>query len=389
MIPANHSNETVKVLVVARWPLGGIRTYMFYMFRHFPASFQVTVLAASTQEDAALMSDCAVYNADLTIVRVSSTIDFILTISRQLRKNRFDVILSQGFISSVAVYWANLFIGVPHVLTIHGIVEPQYLAGRLKIPKKLLLGWILGRITLIYAVSGDILDHLYKQFPRLKRTDETRSVIIPNGIELTVLDEPAESPCLVREQLGIDPATFLFGFFGRFMPQKGFDLLIDALSSLREEAVTGRRFAVVAVGSGDYLREYQEKVRSKGLDELVHFLPFQAAVYRLFPQMNAIVIPSRWEAWPLLPMEALCMGTPLIVSDCMGLREAVAGTPAKVFQSENVPALADAMLECLQNDFGPIFRDFIPTARVRYDVRHSSEQLVQLIEKIQVQRIKN
>lgn len=389
MTPTNDTDETIKVLVVARWPLGGIRTYMLYMFRNFPASFQVTVMAASTQEDAALISDCTVYNAELSIVRVSSTIDFIFAIYRQLRKGRFDVILSQGFISSVAVYWANLFIGVPHVLTIHGVVEQHYIAGRLGSVKQLLLGWILGRLTLIYAVSRDILDHLYSQFPRLKRERETRSVVIPNGIELTMLDEPSGSHCLVREQLGIDQSTFLFGFFGRFMPEKGFDLLVDAVASLQGGAVADRPFAVVAVGSGDYLREYQEKVRSKKLDELVYFLPFQAAVYRLFPQLSAIVMPSRWEASGLLAMEALCMGTPLIVSDCMGLRETVTGTPAKVFPSENVAALADLMLECMRDNLVAIFRDFMPAARARFDVQQSSKQLVQVIENIQAKRVKS
>lgn len=389
MTPTNNTDKTIKVLVVARWPLGGIRTYMLYMFRNFPASFQVTVLAASTQEDAALISDCAVYKAELTIVRIRSTIDFILSIYRKLRKNRFDVILSQGFISSVAVYWANLLIGVPHVLTIHGVVEQQYIAGRLGSVKRLLLSYILGRMTLIYAVSRDILDHLYSRFPRLKHERETRSVVIPNGIELSVLDEPSGSPFLVREQLGIDQSTFLFGFLGRFMPQKGFDLLVKAVASLQGGPVTERPYAVVAVGSGDYLREYQETVRAKKLDALVYFLPFQAAVYRLFPQLDAIVMPSRWEASGLLAMEALCMGTPVIVSDCMGLRETVAGTPAKVFPSENVAVLAGLMLECMRDNPVATFRDFIPTARSRFDVQQSSKQLVEVIENIQAKRVKS
>lgn len=375
------ASKTINVLVVARWPLGGIRTYMLYMFRHFPASFRVTVLAASTQEDVALSNDCTVYHAELIIVRARSNTDFIWAIRRTLRNNCFDVILSQGFISSVAVYWANLLIGVPHVLTIHGIVEPRYLAGRLGSVKRAMLGWILGRITLLYAVSRDILDHLYSQFPRLMRSRESRSVIIPNGIELTVLDEPAEPPRLLREQMGIDSAPFLFGFCGRYMPQKGFDLLVEAVAILQRTGVA-RSFVVVAVGSGDYLREYRENIRSKGLDKLFSFLPFQAGVYRLFPQLDAIVIPSRWEACPLLPMEALCMGTPVIASDCMGLRETVDGTPARVFASGDASALADLMLEAMQHNSKPVFQTYMTEARQRYDIQHAALQLVGIIQRI-------
>lgn len=371
----------MNVLVVARWPLGGIRTYMLYMFRHFPASFRVTVLAASTQEDAALSNDCAIYRAKLVIVRVSSNTDFIWAIRQTLRNNRFDVILSQGFISSVAVYWANLLIGVPHILTIHGIVEPKYLTGRLGKVKRTLLGWILGRITLLYAVSRDILDHLYDQFPRLRCGRETRSVIIPNGIELTVLDEPAESPCLVREQLGIESTPFLFGFCGRFMPQKGFDLLVDAVDLLQGTGVA-RPFVVVAVGSGDYLREYQKIIIKKQLDGYFVFLPFQAGVHRLFPQLDAIVMPSRWEASGLLAMEALCMGTPLIVSGCMGLRETVAGSPAKVFPSGDASTLAGLMLDMMQHNHKPVFQAYMTEARQRYDIQHAARQLVGIVHRI-------
>lgn len=376
-----NTDEAINVLVVARWPLGGIRTYMLYMFRHLPASFRVTVLAASTQEDAALSNDCTVYKAELIIVRADSNIDFIWAIRQTLRGNRFDVILSQGFISSVALYWANLLVGVPHVLTIHGIVEPQYLAGGSGKVKRLLLGWILGRVTLLYAVSKDILDHLYSQFPRLMSGRETRSVIIPNGIELTVLDETAEPLCLLRERLGIGPAPFLFGFCGRFMPQKGFDLLLEAVALLQGTGVV-RPFVVVAVGSGDYLREYQGNIRLNGLDGLFCFLPFQPGVHRLFPQLDAIVMPSRWEASGLLAMEALCMGIPLIVSDCMGLRETVAGTPARVFPSGDASALADLMLDAMQHDSKPVFLAYMAEARQRYDSQHAARQLVGILQQI-------
>lgn len=375
------TDEAMNVLVVARWPLGGIRTYMLYMFRHFPASIRVMVLAASTQEDAALSNDCTAYKAELRIIHADSNVDFIWAIRQTLRGNRFDVILSQGFISSVAVYWANLLIGVPHVLTIHGIVEPQYLAGRLGKLKRSLLGWILGRITLLYAVSKDILDHLYSQFPRLMRDREFRSVIIPNGIDLTVLDGPAESSFFLREQLGIGPAPILFGFCGRFMPQKGFDLLIEAVALLQGTGVV-HPFVVVAVGSGDYLREYQGNIRLNGLDGLFSFLPFQPGVHRLFQQLDAIVMPSRWEACPLLPMEALCMGTPLIVSDCMGLREAVADTPARVFASGDASALAGLMLDVMQHDSKPFFQAYKAEARQRYDSQNAARQLVGILQQI-------
>jgi glycosyltransferase involved in cell wall biosynthesis len=375
------SNASLNVLVVARWPLGGIRTYMLYMFRHFPAAFRVTVLAVSTHEDDALRSDCSANKVKLLLVRESSNFDFIVSIYKLLKSNRFDVILSQGFISAVAVYWANLLTRVPHILTIHGIVEPKYLAGRFGWVKRTLLGYVLWRITLLYVVSKDILDHLYSQFSQLRHHRENRTVIIPNGVELPVLDVPDEGRCHLREKLEIGPTPFLFGFCGRFMPQKGFDLLVEAVALLQGTG-GARPFVVVAVGSGDYVREYQENISIKGLGRLFCFLPFQTGVHRLFPQLDALVIPSRWEACPLLPMEALCIGTPLIVSDCIGLRETVAGTPARMFPSEDTSALAGLMLDAMQHDSKPVFQAYTAEARQRYDIQHSARQLVGIIQRI-------
>jgi glycosyltransferase involved in cell wall biosynthesis len=82
-------------------------------------------------------------------------------------------------------------------------------------------------------------------------------------------------------------------------------------------------------------------------------------------------------------MEALCMGTPLIASDCIGLQETVDNTPAMVFSSENVNSLVELMLVCMQNNNIRAFRQFIPEARSRYDVEKSAQELVKLIENLQ------
>lgn len=369
----------INILVVARWPLGGIRTYMRYIFRHFPLNYKLTLIASSTQEDTAIAKDAEEYSARLLLVHGSDTRKFVSEVFNELHKNKYDIILSQGFISAVAVYIANLLFRVPHVLTIHGILEPKYFEGKFSGLKKLLLNKILNGVTVLYGVSNDILDHLYEQFPNLKKNGP-RAIVIPNGIE------PAEfesSPLQVNlhDKLGIAPDTFLFGFFGRFMHQKGFDLLIQAVDILRHQSGVGP-FAVVAVGSGDYIRELQHDIREQGLESYFYFLPFQPQVHQLYPQVNAIVMPSRWEACPLLPMEALCMGTPLIASDCIGLRETVSGTPTMIFPAEDMVMLLDVMRKSMINDTSEDFRQFIPQAKERYNVVNSTQRLVQLIEEL-------
>ena len=290
------------------------------------------------------------------------------------------MILSQGFISGFAVYLANAFFRRPHILTIHGILEPRLLAGKFQWAKRKLLEHMLTNISVIYAVSQDILDHLHEQFPSLKAA-KRRIVVIPNGIEMSEFELPPVRPNQIRRQMEISSETFLFGFFGRFMQQKGFDLLIEAVAIISRDREPSS-FKVLAVGSGDYLPHYQRLIRERNLDSYFEFLPFQSNIRNLYLEINTIVMPSRWEASGLLAMEALSMGVPLIASDCIGLRETVADTPSDVFSTENVDSLVQAMLRALHKSRVEEFREHMPTARQRYDVTASAGQLVHVIEDI-------
>lgn len=378
-MPSKKASDR-KILVVARWPLGGIRTYMRYTFSHFPSDFYIKILAASTQEDRAIESDVLKYKAKLNLVTIKTGSDFPVAVFKELRNDSYDLVISQGFVSAVAVYIANIIFGVPHILTIHGIVEPKYFNGYFGFCKKLFLEFVLSRITVLYGVSKDILEHLYHEYPRL-RHNGPQPLVILNGIELTTLDlEEAPKRCL-RIELGIEESTFIFGFFGRFMPQKGFDLLIDAVLTLRNENPLVN-LAVVAVGSGDYIREYQACVNRKQLDSYFHFLPFQQLVHSLYVQVDAVVMPSRWEACPLLPMEVLCMGTPLIASNCIGLRETIADSPTLVFENEDLGQLVERMRDSLTDNKLKSFVEFRQVARRRFDVTRSACELANFMEKL-------
>lgn len=71
-------NIDKNLFVVARWPLGGIRNYLSYMLSHFPERYRLTLLAASTHEDAALQEDAKGYRARLVLVNVTGLHTFVL-----------------------------------------------------------------------------------------------------------------------------------------------------------------------------------------------------------------------------------------------------------------------------------------------------------------------
>lgn len=367
------------LLAVAQWPLGGIRTYMRYVYKHLSRDFNITVVASSTSEDAALVEDAREIGAKLVIHggRGGRT-PLMGTVFTELLKGRYDFIQSHGFISAAHSYSANLPFRLPHILTVHGILEEKYFKGRMSGLKMAAISRVIKGSDVVYGVSEDILAHLYEHVPGLDKAG-CRKVVISNGIEVELFRAGLKHRGDFKKNIGVPDGQFLFGFLGRFMQQKGFNYLIDAVSELELKGTPGD-FRVLAVGSGDYLDWYKKQVSEKGLGHRFIFMPFQRELSEVYSAIDAVVMPSVWEASGLLAMEALCSGKPLIASDCIGLRETVRSTPALVFESGNAEALSERMRSLLKNPMKEVFQGFKPDAMELYDVKKTAQKLGALLE---------
>lgn len=363
--------KSKRLLAIVRWPLGGIRTYMRYVYRHLGPDWEITILAADVQESAALREDARSIGAELILAH-ANPLGFMWSVFRALAWRRHDIVQSQGFISAIAVCLPNHFFRIPHVLTVHGVLEDRLLhgfAGRLK---RFVTNWAICSVDAVYAVSEDILAHVREQVSCLARS-RTNQVAILNGIDPEMFSGPRKSGEFRRSQ-GFGTELFLFGFLGRFMPQKGFDKIIDALAALEQKSMK-RDYRLIAVGSGDYRAQYEALAAERGVAHRIVFLPFQANVAAIYCDLDAVVMPSRWEACGLLAMEALVSGVPLIASDCIGLREVVRDTPAIVVPDGDPVGLAQAMGDLMRSDYDGIFVSFRATAAQRFDVRKSAQDI--------------
>ena len=90
-------------------------------------------------------------------------------------------------------------------------------------------------------------------------------------------------------------------------------------------------FHVCCFGWGGYVREEREAIKERGLEEFFHFLPATDEVAKAIRGVDFVAMPSKWEACPLLAMEVLAAGTPLISSDCIGLSEVTRDQPVLTF----------------------------------------------------------
>ena len=364
-----------RLLAVARWPLGGIRTYMRHVYGRLGGGWKVTIVACSTQENAALEADAREVGADLVIAGGEGERALLAALCGLMARRRFDLIQSHGFISATVAALVDAVFRVPHILTVHGVVEERLIRnfkGRLR-----LFATSLGvRATdAVYCVSEDMLAHVREKLPF---RGDRKTAVIPNGVD-TAMFRDAQPDQGFTADLGLALGTFLFGFLGRFMPQKGFATIIQALS-IMESAGQARAYRLAALGSGDYLEWYGKLARQGGVEHRIAFLPFRRDVAGVYRALDAVVMPSRWEAYGLVAAEALCCGTPLVASNCVGLREVVADTPALVVPPEDPQALARAMTAAMDAGVRQRFEEYRPRALDRYDVARTVEGVERLFD---------
>jgi glycosyltransferase involved in cell wall biosynthesis len=205
-------------------------------------------------------------------------------------------------------------------------------------------------------------------------------LVIPNGIDLDRYPLRSGQPSLsLRQELGIGPETFLLGFLGRFMEQKGFLPLIEAMDRLLARGDLPRPVHLLAVGSGDYLVNYRwELDRYPRVKRFITFREHAPSVAPILRELDLLVMPSLWEACPILPMEAMCMGVPVLGSDCVGLREVLHGTPSSCVPPNDPIALAHAIRDAVTNPRKEAAVAYAAQARERFDVRKTAEDFLRL-----------
>jgi glycosyltransferase involved in cell wall biosynthesis len=271
--------------------------------------------------------------------------------------------------------------GVPHVVTSHDVFRPEQFSGFPGRVKRSVLTWLLSRTDAIISVSHGAQENLLDYLPRLARSG-CHLVPILNGIDTRRFAQapPSETDDF-RSRLGITPSKFLIGFLGRFMTQKGFIPLLNALRRLASKQ-TPTPYHVVAIGSGNYQGEYQAEAVRLGLEQTITFLPFMADVRRVMGALDLLVMPSLWEACGLLVMEALSAGVPVVASDCPGMREVLHGTPAVTVSPGDVDELCQALYDTIAHPPVDAARAYAPTARRRFNADDSARLLMGVFERV-------
>lgn len=149
----------------------------------------------------------------------------------------------------------------------------------------------------------------------------------------------------IKHELGYSDDEQIIGFFGRLIEQKGVDVLLDAFASVHLSHPKAR---LLIVGDGKDRTALEVQAARLGLDEIVHFTGWVNEAQRLMEACNVITVPSRWEGFGLVTLEAMAYAKPLIVSNTSALPEIVVdNVTGLLIPPDDAPALAAAISRLL------------------------------------------
>jgi glycosyltransferase involved in cell wall biosynthesis len=241
----------------------------------------------------------------------------VLALACRLRRERIEVVHTHtskaGFVGRLAARLA----GVPVVVhTVHGFAFHEFTR-----PARLRLYASLERLAArwcdrIVTVSREHADWA----ARLGIGGPGQVVAVPNGIALRALPDPARR-AQVRRDLGIEDDALLLLSVGRLEAQKNQADLLRAISALGDRLPN----AVLAIaGEGLLQNALAAQVAELGLERRVRLLGFRRDVPDLLAAADAFVLSSLWEGMPIVLLEAMAAGLPIVANRIMGNREVVA-----------------------------------------------------------------
>ena len=177
--------------------------------------------------------------------------------------------------------------------------------------------------------------------------EDERISVIPNGIDPTELVAVADLAALRARFAAPDERLVLL--VGRLVYEKGFQLALEALPGLIERLGAVR---FVVAGSGTHERELREQARDLGLDRHGTFLGWigDDVLHSLYRIADLTVVPSIYEPFGLVALEAMASGCPCLVADTGGLREVVPNQDVGLRFRSRDPRSLGAMAERLLTD---------------------------------------
>ncbi len=345
---------TRRILYVIRPVAGGMRQHLALLVKHLDRSeFEPLAIVP----DDPLAERLRSLEVDVRVLRAVGSANPLsvcataLAVIRMVKERKVSLVHSHGYRAAIGAGVGALASGVPHVATIHTEIGGKKSAGFVGRATQIAVAGLSRRVI---AVSKGIADSF-----AVRKVKSDKVKLVSNGVEIPYGQRRGRTGGAV------------VGTAARLSPEKGIDLFIEA-ARLIGDVDEDVRFVIM--GDGPLRGELEAKAKEIGVDEKLEFMGFVDGIEEKLLSMDVLVLPSRSEGQPMVLLEAMAAGCPVVATDVGGVAEVLDGGCGAIVPPDDPAAIAAAVLKLLS--FPDEARRMAEAGRKRAKEAFSVERMV-------------
>lgn len=294
------------------------------------------------------------------LVKRRLSLSYANGLRRLVRDGNLDIVHAHGHASAVASTIATLGTAVPVVVTEHS--EATWRGRRATMTARC----VYRHAARVIAVSRPI----QKRLTDKDQIASHRVTLVPNAV-------PTIGTKSVRGETGPRPTPYV-GIVARLQPEKGIEAYLRAAALIAAE-FPHCRFPVV--GDGALRLDLESRTESLGMRDRVQFLGMRPDARVLIGNLDVLVVPSVSEGSPLVTLEAMSSGVPIVAFRVGGIPDQVRHRREGILVPPgDVGALAKACMHLLRD---PAYAGRLGEAgRERIATRFSHAEMVGQVERV-------
>ena len=252
------------------------------------------------------------------------------------------------------------------------------------LPNTKLIGWLHNSFEALfgkdshYYIGAKRRRHYIYQFRKLDdlvvlcKDDANRF----NECDKHFMPTVIYNPLTLKQEAPATGTSKKFLTIGRFTPKhKGIDLLIESFNLFAQK---NKEWHLDIVGEGSEEKTFRKQIVQYHLEDRITIHPFTNHIQEYYSAVQIYVLSSRWEGMPLVLVEAMSHGLPIISSD-LPVSQEIMGDFGMYFKNGDIEDLAQRMEEATHIDWQAKSEEAMAIAQ-RFDIKNIITQWKQLIE---------
>ncbi len=222
----------------------------------------------------------------------------------------------------------------------------------------------------LYVNSHMVEREILAYYPKV---DPKKIMVVHNGVEWHEFEKPFEeglkSKGAIMHSLGLNPGAYQFLFVGNEYGRKGLHQLLEALSHLKN-----KNFELTVIGKERNPEPYKLHAKALRLEKQVHFIGQVSEMKTYYTASDALVIPSLYDPFANVTVEALAMGLKVVSSNANGGSEVITSELGYVYRTPE--ELLEALEAVMKQPKTPASAKAIRQAVAHLDFSNQIQKIV-------------